>query len=82
MNLKSTWKKMNVLTMIILPRRILLGKKSKQRTVLKDPEEEIQEISLRKEDIVQSQDQEDPDLQMIAEEETKEGILRTHLNLR
>ena len=73
---------MNVLTTIILPRRILLGKKSKQRTVLKDPEEEIQEISPRKEDIVQSQDQEDPDLQMIAEGETQEGILLTHLNLR
>ena len=73
---------MNVLTMTILPRRTLLGRKSKQGTVLKDPEEETQEIGPMREDIAQSQDREDPDLQMIAEGETQEVTSQTHLNLR
>ena len=35
-----------------------------------------------REDTAQSHDREDPDLQMIAEGETQEEILQTHLNLR
>merc|ERR1711978_830805 len=53
-----------------LPRR-MPGKKSKEGIVLKDPNEEVQETSPRKEGTAQSQDHEDPAPEMIGKEEAR-----------